>query len=125
IGINDVWRNFAEPEMQVDHVPLAEFQQTLERLISQTRPRLNGLVLMSPFFIEPNRDNPMRVMMDAYGQAVKALAAQHDALFVDTQAAFNSAMRHFPPHTLAADQIHPNLTGHMILVRAFLDAVDC
>ena len=124
IGINDVWRNFATPEMQVDHVPQAEFEQTLEQLIRQTRPRLNGLVLMSPFFIEPNRDNPMRVMMEAYGGVVKALAAQYEALFVDTLAAFDRAMSHFPPHVLAADQIHPNLTGHMILARAFVDAVD-
>lgn len=124
IGINDVWRNFAGPEMQVDHVPLAEFQQTLEQLISQTRPRLNGLVLMSPFFIEPNRDNPMRLMMDAYSAVVKALAVQYEALFVDTQAAFDTALRHFPPHALAGDQIHPNLTGHMILAQAFLDAVE-
>ena len=123
IGINDVWRNFAGPEMQVDHVPLAEFQQKLEQLVRETRPRLNGLVLMSPFFIEPNRDNPMRLIMDAYGAVVKALAVQYEALFVDTQAAFDTALRHFPPHALADDQIHPNLTGHMILAQAFLDAV--
>ena len=123
IGINDVWRHFAAPEMQVDHVPLAEFQQTLEQLIRQTRPRLNGLVLMSPFYLEPDLDNPMRVMMDAYGGVVKELAAQHEALFVDTQAAFDTALRHFPPQALAADQVHPNLTGHMILARAFLEAV--
>ncbi len=121
IGINDVWRHFDAPEMQVDHVPLAEFRQTLEQLIQQTRPRLNGLVLMSPFYLEPDRDNPMRVMMDAYGGVVKELAAQYEALFVDTQAAFDTALRHFPPQALAADQVHPNLTGHMILARAFLE----
>ncbi|MBP7998465.1 MAG: SGNH/GDSL hydrolase family protein [Chloroflexi bacterium] len=123
IGINDVWRNFAPPEMQVDHVPLAEFQQTLEQLIRQTRPRLQGLILMTPFFIEPHRADPMRAMMDEYGAVVRQLAERYDALFVDTQAAFDAAMTHIEPLSLAADRVHPNLTGHMILARAFLEAV--
>jgi lysophospholipase L1-like esterase len=123
IGINDVWRHFATPEMQVDHVPLAEFQQTLEQLVRETRPRLQGLILMTPYFIEPNRADPMRVMMDEYGAVVRQLAERHDALFVDTQAAFDAVMGHIQPTDLAGDRVHPNLTGHMILARAFLEAV--
>jgi lysophospholipase L1-like esterase len=65
----------------------------------------------------------MRITMDAYGAVVRELAAKHDALFVDTQAAFDAVTAHTHPMTLAWDRIHPNTTGHLVLARAFLSAV--
>jgi lysophospholipase L1-like esterase len=123
IGINDVWRQFDTPSATTGHVSRAEFSQTLESLVRETRPRLQGLILMSPFFIEPNRADPMRAMMDEYGAVVRQLAERYDALFVDTQDALDVAMTHIQPTALAGDRVHPNLTGHMILARAFLEAV--
>lgn len=121
IGINDVWRLFGqEPEQ---HVPEDEYAATLEQLVSETRPRLRGLVLMTPYFIEPDLKEPMRAMMDRYGQIVAGLAARHDAVLVNTQAAFDTALAHMPPPALSHDRVHPNLTGHMILARAFLRAI--
>jgi lysophospholipase L1-like esterase len=96
----------------------------LEDLIRTTRPQLKGLVLMTPFFIEPNRTDPMRVKMDQYGEVVRELAQRYDAILVDTQAAFDSVLTELHPMTLAGDRVHPNTTGHMILARAFLKAVD-
>ena len=123
IGINDVWRQFDSPLQVERHVPLTEYANTLEKLVSQTRPRLQGLVLMTPYVIEPNQADAMRVMMDAYGAAVKTIAQRHDAVFVDTQAAFDRVLAHLHPMALAWDRIHPNAAGHMVLARAFLNAV--
>lgn len=124
IGINDVWRQFDQPLDSAQHVGLAEYAQTLESLVSAVRPSLKGLVLMTPYFLEPNDAEPMRAMMDRYGAAVRELAARHDAVFVDTQAAFAPIMRRLHPMALAWDRVHPNLTGHLILARAFLASVD-
>jgi lysophospholipase L1-like esterase len=74
IGINDVWRQFDSPGRTEQHVGLEEYRSTLRDLVAQTKPAVKGLVLMTPFYIEPNRADP--------GQ-----------------------------------------TGHMILARAFLNAV--
>jgi lysophospholipase L1-like esterase len=65
----------------------------------------------------------MRVKMDQYGAAVRELAQRYDAILVDTQAAFDSVLTELHPVALAGDRVHPNMTGHMILVRAFLKAV--
>jgi lysophospholipase L1-like esterase len=46
------------------------------------------------------------------------------AVLVDTQAAFDTVLAELEPQALAADRIHPNLAGHMILARAFLQAVE-
>lgn len=123
IGINDVWRRFGDPLQLRDHVSQEEYTATLEQLVAETRPRLRGLVLMTPFMIEPDHRDPMRAMMDQYGQVMADLAARYDAILIDTQAAFDAVLAHVPPHALSHDRVHPYLTGHVILARAFLRGV--
>jgi lysophospholipase L1-like esterase len=124
IGTNDVWRQFDLPHQPEQHVLLKEYEATLDGLLKKTRPKVKGLVLMTPFIVEPNRQEPMRVCMDKYGAVVKKLALRHKAIFVDTQAAFDEVLKHIHPMSLAWDRIHPNPAGHMILARAFLKAID-
>ena len=90
----------------------------------QTRPELVGLVLMTPYFIETNRDDPMRVQMDAYGMVVRQLATEFDAIFVDVQAAFDDYLLHRTSQSLCDDRVHPNAAGHIIIARAFLTAIE-
>jgi lysophospholipase L1-like esterase len=123
IGINDVWRQFDMPMQSEVHVPLAEYEETLEALVAKTLPAVRGLVLMTPFYIESNRKDAMRARMDRYGAAVKRLAQKHKTFFVDTQAAFDRVLKHGHSAELAWDRVHPTITGHMLLAREFLHAV--
>lgn len=124
IGINDVWRQFDQPRRPELGVPPDQYRETLTRLVAETRPQLSGgLVMMTPFFIEPLRTDQMRARMDEYGTIVREIAASHDALFVDTQAAFDMALQHGHSARLGWDRVHPNLAGHMILAHAFLEGV--
>ncbi|HUS14553.1 MAG TPA: SGNH/GDSL hydrolase family protein [Chloroflexia bacterium] len=123
IGINDVWRQFDSPLRTEQHVGLEEYETTLRRLAAETRPRVQGLVMMTPYFIEPLREDPMRARMDAYGATVRRIAAEVDAVLVDTQAAFDAVLAHQHPMTIAWDRVHPSPAGHMVLARAFLNAV--
>lgn len=119
IGINDVWRYFGSPGQIRDHVPLEEYALTLEELVRQTRPNLQGLILMTPYLVESNRAAPMRAMMDKYGAAVRQIAEKHQAVFVDTQAAFDAVLSHIDASLLAPDLVHPTHAGHMVLAQAF------
>lgn len=123
IGINDVWRQFDTPLRTEQHVLIDEYRRELESLIKQTVPHLQGLVLMTPYFLEPNRDDPMREAMDAYGNVVRELAAQHNAVLVDTQLAMDALLEQMHPMSLAWDRVHPNQTGHMALALAFMRAI--
>jgi len=124
IGINDVWRQFDSPLQTEWHVFPDEYEYTLDWLVTQTLPALKGLVLISPYFIEPNPDDPMRKMMDQYGLIVKMIASKHRCIFVDTQKAFNKVLEHIHPMTIAWDRVHPTISGHMVLAKAFLDALE-
>jgi len=122
IGINDVWRQFDQPTITESHVYPEEYRETLEELVTMTK--VEGLVLMTPFYIEPNRTDWMRERMDEYGAIVREVAERHNTLFVDTQAAFDRVLEHIYPATLAWDRVHPSMPGHTVLARAFLQAID-
>ncbi|MDT8390454.1 MAG: SGNH/GDSL hydrolase family protein [Lentisphaeria bacterium] len=123
IGINDVWRHFDSPKMSEIHVGIDEYEETLEELIVTTAPGLKGLILATPYFIEPNLGDPMRIQMDAYGTVVRNLAEKHDAVLVDTQAGFDRMLEQMHPMALAWDRVHPNSSGHALLAQCFLDAI--
>jgi lysophospholipase L1-like esterase len=123
IGINDVWRQFDMPRIQERHVYKDEYETTLRRLVLETAPSVEGIVLMTPFYIEPNAADPMRAAMDQYGEVVRAIADEAGAVFVDTQAAFAPLLKEMYPAALAWDRVHPSPVGHMALARAFLNAI--
>jgi lysophospholipase L1-like esterase len=123
IGINDVWRQFDTPLRNEVHVIPGVYEKTFDQLLTRTRPLLKGLVLMTPYMVEPNKSDPMRARMDEYGVIVRGLARKHDAILVDTQAGFDRVTEHIHPMTIAWDRIHPGTTGHMVLARSFLRAV--
>ncbi|MFL6517290.1 MAG: SGNH/GDSL hydrolase family protein, partial [Bacillus sp. (in: firmicutes)] len=123
IGINDVWRQYDTPFITDWHVYLDEYEHTLRKLITETKPFVKEIVLMTPFYLESNESDPMRRSMDKYGQVVKEIAEETNCLFVDTQAAFNIVLKDLYSATLAWDRVHPSTAGHMVLARAFLKEI--
>lgn len=123
IGINDVWRQFDLPRQTEIHVLPDIYASTLDQLVRQTKPKVAGMVLMTPFYIEPNPADAMRERMDEYGELVRQVATKHKVRFVDTQAAFNRLLEHTHSTAIAWDRVHPNHVGHQALARAFLESV--
>jgi len=124
IGANDVWRQFDSPLRPEQHVYIEEYESTLGDLITSTLPAVDGIILITPFYIEPNRFDPMRAQMDRYGDVVKRLALRHDLTLVDTQSAFDAVLGNYYPATISWDRIHPNGIGNAVIARAFLKAID-
>jgi lysophospholipase L1-like esterase len=124
IGINDVWWLFNQGWRPGNQPNINDYTQTLDALIHQVRPNLHGLILMTPYYLEPDFNDPLRMMMDRYGEVVKELASKHNAILVDSQAYFDRVLNWMDPFDLAPDRVHINLTGHMILTRAFLSSIE-
>lgn len=123
IGINDVWRRESRAEEPQTDGAAGEYEAALGDLIAATLPRLSGLILMTPYYLQPDRSDPMRQSMDAYGMAVHRLAALHGAVLVDTQAAFDRVMLWTRPADLAGDRVHVGGAGHMVLAQEVLDGL--
>ena len=121
IGINDVWRQFDSPLQTEKHISPTVFEAVYRELIEQTYKSLKGgMVLMTPHFLELNKNDPMRIRMDEYGDIVRKLAKEYGLMLVDTQAAFDGFLEHNHPMVINWDRIHPNVMGHCILARAVL-----
>ena len=97
------------------HVSLEEYEQTLEELVRSALPGLEGLVIMTPFYLEPNDQD--RAPDGRVRTGAKRVAERVGALFVDTQAAFASHFDYVHPTALASDRVHPSLTGHLACAR--------
>jgi lysophospholipase L1-like esterase len=123
IGINDMWRQFDCPEQPELHVSPEDYRACYERLIQRTLPAVKGMILMTPYFLEPNKADPMRARMDEYGAIVRKLAEKYNLTFVDLQAAWDELFKHMHPCNIAWDRIHPNQTGCMHIAKQFLKAV--
>jgi len=123
IGINDVWRQFDAVLQQIEMVDETVFEDTYEELIEMTLPKVKGIIILSPFMIEPNTSDDMRKMLDIYGGIARKTALKHNLIYVDVQKKIDVFMESLSPYILSSDRVHPNLPGHMIIAKAFLDGI--
>lgn len=122
IGINDVWR-FFDPQRQADAVPPAEYEATLDRLLDAARPQVQSLVLLTPFYVEPQRADPMRRRMDEFGAIVARLAPRHRASLIDTQAIIDRLLAQHAPTAIAPDLVHVGPLVHEAFAEAVVNAL--
>ncbi len=123
IGLNDVWRHFDSPLRPERWVGFEEYCETLDHLVIATKKRGLGIVLMTPFFIEPRKDDPMRKMVDKYSAFVKETALKYDCILVDTQRHIDDLTKYIPAAAISWDRVHPDIKGHMAIALAFMNAI--
>lgn len=125
IGINDVWRQFDTP-WAPDQVDIELFETTYQRLIARTVEGQSPkkMMLVSPYYLETNLEDPMRKKMDTYRSVTRRLAQRNALIYVDVQDAFDEYLKFQPTQTLCGDRIHPNLTGHLLIAQTILQAIE-
>lgn len=122
IGINDVWRAFKNRPHEA--VPPAEYEETLRDLLRRAVDETGcKLIILEPYVIEKNPTDPQLVRTRELGWIARMIAEEFGAINVRTQDAFDEVLRHSESTAWAHDRIHPNLAGHAVIARAFLNAV--
>lgn len=121
VGINDVYHQFSRGRVEVGP---ELYRGTYEQLIGAVLPSLKGLILATPYLLETDMQDPIRVRMDQYAVIVRDLARTYGAGLVETQKAFDVFMQANPGTMLAEDRVHPNRTGHTIIADAFAEVLE-
>ena len=85
IGINDVWRQFDSPAMPDTWVLPEEYEENLERMVSSVLASVKGVFLLTPYYMEQNKDDWMRRRMDEYVSVCKSVAERYGCILVDLQ----------------------------------------
>lgn len=120
IGINDVWRQFDVPAILDAAVLPEEYECNVESMILAVKGKVKGIFILSPYYIEPLREDPMRRRMDEYGEICRRLAEKHGCEFVDFQRMFSDYCKYQHSSRLAWDRVHPNQMGATLMAREFL-----
>ncbi|WP_251035571.1 hypothetical protein [Paenibacillus sp. ISL-20] len=101
----DAMLQAAYPELSIRVTNMGIGGNTVRELVRSALPGLQGFVIMTPFYLEPNAEDHMRSRMDEFGRAAKRVAEGAGALFVDTQAAFANHLDYVHPTALASDRV--------------------
>jgi len=120
IGINDVWRQFDSPAIPDGQVDLEEYRRNVETMILKLHGRVKGIFILSPYYIEPNREDAMRARMDEYVRTCAELAEKYGCIFVNFQKMYEEYCRIRHSSYVAWDRVHPNQVGATLMAREFL-----
>ncbi len=120
IGVNDVWRQFDSPWKIEESVMPDEYRDNLNAIIKKTKAKI---IIMSPYYLEPNKSDKMRARTDEYVEICKDVARRHNLPFIDLQAEFDKILKYRYPGYIAWDRVHPGRYGSLIIARAFMNFV--
>ena len=122
IGGNDCWRQFDSPAQKDQHIFPDEYRENVRKMIeaSKNKDGVKGIFILSPYYMEPQKSDPMRARMDEYGSVCRRLCSEYSVEFVDLQAMFDRYFQYRHSSFIAWDRIHPNQIGATLIAREFL-----
>ncbi|MCJ7842245.1 SGNH/GDSL hydrolase family protein [Lederbergia sp. NSJ-179] len=117
IGINDVWRQLDQPQME--QVYPEQFEEIYHELCQKTKAQL---ILMEPTVIEEDLDSEGNRKLVDYVEIVRRLAKQYHAILVPTHQDFQYYLLSGNEHPLTTDGVHMNSAGNMLMARSWMKA---
>lgn len=124
IGINDVWRQFDSPAIPELHVLPDEYEKNVEEMIRKVKDDVKGIFILTPYYMEANREDKMRARMDEYVAICKKLSDKYGCIFVDFQKLYEDYCQIRHSCYIAWDRVHPNQIGSTLMAREFLKKCD-
>ena len=124
IGINDAWRQFDCPAIPQEWVLPEEYEKNVEKMILAVRDKVKGIFILTPYYMEPNKEDMMRKRMDEYVAICKKLAEKYNCILVDFQKMYEDFCKIRHSSCIAWDRVHPNQIGATLMSREFLDKCD-
>ena len=124
IGANDVWRQFDEPAMYGANYTPEVYRANLESVCERTVSKVKKLFIISPFYMEANDKDAMKIRMVEYAGICKEVAEKYGATYIDVQGEFDKHLEHRYPAYISWDRVHPNWVGSMIIAKEVLKAIE-
>ncbi len=129
IGVNDVWHEISRQ----DGVDTPKFEKIYDMMLEEiyvANPDIK-LILIAPFVLEgsatcntdeiPDRLNRFITGVTQNAEAVKRISKKYNLPFIDTQSAFNEALKKAGPDYWTMDGVHPTAAGHEIIKNLWIE----
>ena len=117
IGVNDVWRHFDGSRFTEVLISPKETAENMEKMILKTKEKGATPVIISPYFLDGNHDDPMRKMVDEINAYYKELAEKYEIGYIDVQSKFDEYLKTGSSYVLSADRVHPKPVGISLISR--------
>lgn len=121
IGINDVWRQIDQPQME--QVYPERFEQVYDEILAKLKAETNAtIIIMEPTVMAEDVEAEGNKMLIPYLEATHRLVEKYDTLLVPTHDAFLDYLRkgNYP---LTTDGVHMNPAGNLLMAMTWLKAV--
>lgn len=115
IGVNDAWRQLDCPQIPEYKLTKEMYEKNINEIIEKLQLKKINVVIMSPFYLEPNKDNILRQKVDAYNNVLKRSATTYGLMYIDLQRAFDHLLEKVSIFTISGDRIHLNMAGNMFV----------
>ncbi|MBP1913409.1 lysophospholipase L1-like esterase [Lederbergia galactosidilyticus] len=119
IGINDVWRQLDQPQME--QVYPEQYEKIYRELCEKTKAQL---ILMEPTIIEEDIESEGNQKLVDYVEIVRRLAKHYNAILVPTHQDFQNYLLAGNRHKLTTDGVHMNSAGDMLMAKSWLKACE-
>lgn len=122
IGINDCWREFEAPIVLPSSVSPEEYAENMEYMIKAAIEKGSKPVIISPYFLEMSKEDPMRKKCDKLNQILVSLCEKYTLPYIDIQAMFDKFMEKKHSYVLSGDRVHPNPIGAQMIANAITES---
>ena len=119
IGINDVWRHFDYLDLPNKWLSEEDYERNLS-VICEKAKSARVFRLITPFYMERNRTDEMRVMTERYAARLHAVAQKSGVEVIDLQNEFDEYMKSRSGQSISWDRVHPGAIGSMLIARRIL-----
>ena len=120
IGINDCWREFEDPVLGVNAPTVDEYRDNMEYMINTARAKGMETVLISPYFLELYKEDPMRAKCDTLNGVLRELAKKYSLCYIDVQTPFDEYISKVSSYIVSGDRVHPKAIGKQIIADAIM-----
>ncbi len=124
IGVNDAWRHFDGCQLSQTLISPTETAANMEKMIEKVFSIGARPIILSPYYLDRNHEEPMRKMVDEINQNYRTLADKYKIGYIDIQSRFDDYLKTGSSYILSDDRVHPKAVGISLISRVIYNHPD-
>ena len=122
IGVNDCWREYEDPIYAHAAPSVDEYRENMEYMIKGALDIGEKPVLVSPYFLELYREDPMRAKCDKLNEVLRELAKKYSLHYIDVQSVFDDYISKVSSYVVSGDRVHPKAIGKQVIAKTIMES---
>ena len=122
IGVNDCWREYEDPIYAHAAPSVDEYRENMEYMIKGALDIGEKPVLVSPYFLELYKEDPMRAKCDKLNGVLRELAKKYSLHYIDVQSVFDEYISKASSYVVSGDRVHPKAIGKQVIAKTIMES---